>query len=193
MAKREVFDHSVGGPVMRSMHHISVDRADGGASLDEALRYLQAGEVVGIFPEATISRSFEVKELKTGATRIAAQAGVPLVPVVLWGTQRMMTKDHPARLLPRQDDRDPGRRAAADHRRGADPAKDTLELHDRLRGLLDRVDRRAYPAAGAAAGVVVAAGLARRFGARPRSARPSWTTRRRPRARRAPGRPAEPS
>ena len=31
MAKREVFDHSIGGPVMRSMHHISVDRADGGA------------------------------------------------------------------------------------------------------------------------------------------------------------------
>ena len=77
------------------MHHISVDRNDGGGSLEEALRYLQAGEVVGIFPEATISRSFEVKELKSGATRIAAQAGVPLVPVVLWGTQRLMTKDHP--------------------------------------------------------------------------------------------------
>ena len=30
MAKREIFDHPVGGPVMRSMHHISVDRADGG-------------------------------------------------------------------------------------------------------------------------------------------------------------------
>ena len=36
----------------------------------------------------------EIKELKTGAVRIAAEAGVPLVPVVLWGTQRMMTKDH---------------------------------------------------------------------------------------------------
>ena len=95
MAKREVFDHSIGGPVMRSMHHISVDRADGGASMDEALRYLQDGEVVGIFPEATISRSFEVKELKSGATRIAAEAGVPLIPVALWGTQRLMTKDHP--------------------------------------------------------------------------------------------------
>src|SRR6195952_3246455 len=36
LAKREVFDHAVAGPVMRSMHHISVDRADGGASLEEA-------------------------------------------------------------------------------------------------------------------------------------------------------------
>src|SRR6476661_6913405 len=95
MAKREVFDHSIGGPVMRSMHHISVDRADGGASMDEALRYLQEGEAVGIFPEATISRSFEVKELKSGAVRIAAAAGVPVIPVILWGTQRLMTKDHP--------------------------------------------------------------------------------------------------
>ena len=66
MAKREVFDHPVGGPVMRSMHHIAVDRADGAASFDEAVRYLEEGEVVGIFPEATISRSFEIKELKSG-------------------------------------------------------------------------------------------------------------------------------
>ena len=29
MAKREIFDHPVGGPVMRSMHHIEVDRDDG--------------------------------------------------------------------------------------------------------------------------------------------------------------------
>jgi 1-acyl-sn-glycerol-3-phosphate acyltransferase len=95
MAKREVFDHPVGGPVMRSMHHISVDRADGIGSFKEAVRYLKEGELVGIFPEATISRSFEVKELKSGAVRIAASAGVPVIPVILWGTQRLMTKDHP--------------------------------------------------------------------------------------------------
>src|SRR4029078_6757207 len=95
MGKREVFHHTNSGAVMRSMHHISVDRGDGAASLEEALRYLKDGEVVGIFPEATISRSLEVKELKSGAARIAAQAGVHLIPVVLWGTQRILTKDHP--------------------------------------------------------------------------------------------------
>ena len=36
----------------------------------------------------------EIKNLKTGAARIAHAAGVPLIPVVVWGTQRMMTKDH---------------------------------------------------------------------------------------------------
>ena len=60
-----------------------------------AQEFLEAGEAVGIFPEATISRAMELKEFKTGAVRIAAAAGVPLVPVVLWGTQRLMTKDHP--------------------------------------------------------------------------------------------------
>ncbi len=95
MAKRELFDHKALGPLMRSLHHIEVDRASGERSMGTALDYLKAGEAVGIFPEATISRAMELKEIKTGAVRIAAEAGVPLVPVILWGTQRMMTKDHP--------------------------------------------------------------------------------------------------
>jgi 1-acyl-sn-glycerol-3-phosphate acyltransferase len=95
MAKRELFDHRITGPIMRACRHIEVDRADGESSLSVALDYLRRGEIVGIFPEATISRAMEIKQLKTGAARIAHAAGVPLVPVVVWGTQRMMTKDHP--------------------------------------------------------------------------------------------------
>ena len=95
MAKKEIFDHRIGGPVMRSLHHVEVDRGEGLASYERAVELLRLGEVVGIFPEATISRAMELKELKTGAVRIAAAAQVPLVPVVLWGTQRMLTKDHP--------------------------------------------------------------------------------------------------
>ncbi|MFC7358856.1 lysophospholipid acyltransferase family protein [Nocardioides astragali] len=95
MAKREIFDHRWAGPLMRSLHHIEVDRGEGVASFHTAVEHLRAGEAVGIFPEATISRAMELKEFKTGAVRIAAEAGVPLVPVILWGTQRMMTKDHP--------------------------------------------------------------------------------------------------
>ncbi len=94
MAKRELFDHRITGPIMRACRHIQVDRAGGEHSLVAAREFLDRGEVVGIFPEATISRAMEIKDLKTGAARIAAAAGVPLVPVVLWGTQRLMTKDH---------------------------------------------------------------------------------------------------
>jgi 1-acyl-sn-glycerol-3-phosphate acyltransferase len=142
MAKRELFDHKLAGPLMRSLHHINVDRADGLASYEEGLRYLREGEVVGIFPEATISRSFEIKELKTGATRMAAEAGVPLVPVILWGTQRMLTKDHP---------RDFGRGKTIAitvgeplHPTGADPVGETAELKSVMSTLLaDTI--RAYP------------------------------------------------
>jgi len=92
MAKKEIFEHKIGGPLMRGMHHISVDRDNGAASFVTALRALKAGEIVGIFPEGTISRSFEIKELKTGAVRLAAGAGVPIVPTVVWGSQRIWTK-----------------------------------------------------------------------------------------------------
>ncbi|MDQ3484371.1 MAG: 1-acyl-sn-glycerol-3-phosphate acyltransferase [Actinomycetota bacterium] len=95
MAKRELFDHRLTGPLMRSLHHIEVDRADGTRSYQTALDYLAAGEIVGVFPEATISRSFELKDFKSGTVRLAQEAGVPIVPLILWGTQRMYTKDHP--------------------------------------------------------------------------------------------------
>ena len=143
MAKKEIFDHSIGGPVMRSLHHIEVDRGEGLASYQEGLRHLGMGEVVGIFPEATISRSFEIKELKSGAVRMAAEAGVPLIPVIVWGTQRMMTKDHPK-------DFSRGKTIAISvgeplHPAGVDPVKETAELHTAMSDLLDSTIR-AYPA-----------------------------------------------
>jgi 1-acyl-sn-glycerol-3-phosphate acyltransferase len=101
MAKQEIFSHGIGGPLMRGMHHIPVDRAAGQASYDEAVKRLRAGEVVGVFPEATISRSFIVKDIKTGAARMAAEAGVPVIPMALWGTQRLWTKGHPKDLTRR--------------------------------------------------------------------------------------------
>lgn len=93
MAKDSVFRHRVAGPIMRSMHHIPVDRGAGAASFAHALESLRTGEVVGVFPEATMSRSFEPKAFKSGAARMAAEAGVPLVPMALWGTQRLWCYD----------------------------------------------------------------------------------------------------
>ena len=92
MAKKEIFDHKIAGPLMRGMHHISVDRANGSASFVAALRALRSGEIIGIFPEATISTSFEIKELKSGVIRLAMGAGVPVIPTIVWGSQRIWTK-----------------------------------------------------------------------------------------------------
>ncbi len=142
MAKREIFDNRYTGWLMRSMHHINVDRAEGRGAADEAVRYLRDGELVGIFPEATISRSFLVKELKTGAVRIAAKAEVPVIPVVLWGTQRLVTKDHP---------RDFSRHKTIAisvgtpmRPTGAQAVEETLELRRMMTTMLDETIK-AYP------------------------------------------------
>lgn len=91
MAKQAVFDNPVAGPLMRGMHHIPVDRSAGAAAYQAAVDALQRGELVGVFPESTISRAFVPRALKTGAARMALEAGVPLIPVVVWGGHRVWT------------------------------------------------------------------------------------------------------
>jgi len=98
MAKEEVFHHKFTGPIMRSLRHIPVDRAKGAESFDKACEALKAGEFVGVYPEATISRSFEIKEFKSGAARMAQAAGVPIIPHIVWGAQRIWTKGHPRKM-----------------------------------------------------------------------------------------------
>jgi 1-acyl-sn-glycerol-3-phosphate acyltransferase len=142
MAKESIFAHPVAGPLMRGMHHISVDRSAGADSFAQAVAMLEAGEVVGLFPEATISRSFEPKEFKNGAARLAQTAGCPLLPVALWGTQRLMTYDKRSSLKQRG--------VAITIRAGApvDTSGTADEVTQRLReAVIDQVDaaRAAYP------------------------------------------------
>jgi 1-acyl-sn-glycerol-3-phosphate acyltransferase len=77
---------------------IPVDRRAGGGAYAVAVERLRAGEVVAVYPEATISRSFELKEFKTGAARMAHEAPVPIIPMIVWGAHRRWTKDHPKTL-----------------------------------------------------------------------------------------------
>jgi 1-acyl-sn-glycerol-3-phosphate acyltransferase len=98
MAKKEVFDNKISGPIMRALKHIPVDRAAGADSYKAAVDFLRRGELVGVYPEATISRSFEIKDFKSGAARMAIEANVPIIPVVIWGAQRVWTKGFPKRL-----------------------------------------------------------------------------------------------
>jgi 1-acyl-sn-glycerol-3-phosphate acyltransferase len=98
MAKSAVFEHWFAGRFMRAMKHIPVDRKAGSAAFDLAVRALKDGEVVGVFPEATISTSFTVKELKAGAARMAIDAGVPIIPAAVWGGHRVATKNHKVEL-----------------------------------------------------------------------------------------------
>ena len=138
MAKQEVFDHRVTGPIMRSLRHIPVDRASGAASFEEACRQLKEGELVGVYPEATISRSFEIKEFKSGAARMAIAAGRADRPAHRVGCPAHLDQG------PSQDD---VAAQGADLRwRSASPIDPTLPageltalLHSRMQHLLERV------------------------------------------------------
>ncbi|MCW3838620.1 1-acyl-sn-glycerol-3-phosphate acyltransferase [Micromonospora yasonensis] len=144
MAKDSVFRHRVSGPLMRGMKHIPVNRAAGAGSYATAVSALRRGEVVGVFPEATISRSFTVKGLKNGAARMAQEAAVPLLPVALWGTQRLWTKGRPRTLTRRHTPITVLIGEPLDPAGYADANALTAELRSRLAALVDRAQRE-YP------------------------------------------------
>jgi 1-acyl-sn-glycerol-3-phosphate acyltransferase len=146
MAKDSVFRHPVAGPVMRSMHHIPVDRTAGGASYAHAVGALRAGEVVGVFPEATMSRSFEPKAFKTGAVRMAQDAGVPLVPMAVWGTQRLWCYDRRSSL--KQYGVPVEIHVGAPVESGGDPVEATARLRASVVDLVTRA-QHSYPDDGA--------------------------------------------
>ncbi len=94
LGKREIFDAPVVGPIARALGGISVDRGSGSdQALRAAQRALEAGELLVILPQGTIPRGeafFDpVLRAKTGTARLAALTGVPVVPIGLWGTERV--------------------------------------------------------------------------------------------------------
>lgn len=146
-AKKETFDHPVSGPLMRAMQHIPVDRAgEATRTIELAVEKLRAGELVGMFPESTISRSFVPLPGKTGTVRMAQQAGVPIVPAAIWGSQRLYTKGRSPRdlattrkVLITVDWSEPMWFAPDE-----DPQAGTERLMERIEGLVDTAARR-YP------------------------------------------------
>ena len=98
MIKTEMQDVKVISFLIKHSGTIPVDRRAGGSAYAVAVERLRGGEIVGVYPEATISRSFELKEFKTGTARMARDAAVPIVPLIVWGAHRMWTKDHPRNM-----------------------------------------------------------------------------------------------
>jgi 1-acyl-sn-glycerol-3-phosphate acyltransferase len=98
MIKAELQKVKVVNFLIKRTKTIPVDRGAGAGAYALAVQRLREGEIVGVYPEATISRSFELKEFKTGAARMARDADVPIVPVIVWGAQRIWTKDHPRHI-----------------------------------------------------------------------------------------------
>ncbi|GAA2699366.1 1-acyl-sn-glycerol-3-phosphate acyltransferase [Actinoplanes palleronii] len=96
-AKAEYFrgDGLVGGltrRVVTGMGAIPVERAGGRAVLtafDAAVPILRGGGLVAVFPEGTRSPDGRLYRGRTGAVRLAAQAGVPVVPIGIRGTDHI--------------------------------------------------------------------------------------------------------
>jgi putative phosphoserine phosphatase/1-acylglycerol-3-phosphate O-acyltransferase len=94
LGKKEVFDAPLVGQLATALGGIRVERGTGSDQpLDAAMDALRAGELVAIMPEGTIPRgpAFFEPDLKGrwGAVRLARSASVPLVPVGLWGTEKV--------------------------------------------------------------------------------------------------------
>ena len=100
LAMAELFRAPAPRWLLRSLGHIPVARKSETArsSLTAALTHLGWGECVGIFPEGGLSRDLEPRAGQTGAARLARWSGAPVVPVGLWGTQRIMAPGRQTRL-----------------------------------------------------------------------------------------------
>jgi putative phosphoserine phosphatase/1-acylglycerol-3-phosphate O-acyltransferase len=94
LGKKEVFDVPILGSVAKALGGIRVDRGSGSEQpLEAAVGALAGGEMVAIMPQGTIPRgpAFFEPELKGrwGAARLAQLSGAPVVPVGLWGTEKV--------------------------------------------------------------------------------------------------------
>ena len=76
-------------PLMDAMQHIPVDRQAPAGAYVAARRLLRYGEAVLSFPEAGISWSYTVRSLMRGVAGLARETGAPVVPVAIWGSQRI--------------------------------------------------------------------------------------------------------
>jgi len=94
LGKKEVFDVPIVGRILKASGGIRVDRGTGSEeTLDAAIDAVEAGELLMIAPEGTIPRGpafFDpVLKGRWGAARIAAATGAPVIPIGLWGTEKV--------------------------------------------------------------------------------------------------------
>lgn len=117
LAKAELFKIPVFGKAMRKAGYISIDRSDRKSaflSLKKAAETIQNGTSVLIFPEGTRSADGRLRSFKKGGFVLATEAGVPVVPVILYGTRSIMPRegltirpgDVTLRILPPVDTKD---------------------------------------------------------------------------------------
>lgn len=145
LAKREIWE-SKAGPIVRAAKAVPVDRTSPDSrhgAYAAAIQSLAAGDLLAVAPEQTVSMSFQLLPFRTGAARMAQQAGVPIIPVVGWGSQRFAAKGHGIRFswrLPVSVRYGPPVTVGRDE----DPRVATERLQHVMEAMLDEV-QRTYP------------------------------------------------
>lgn len=141
LAKREIWSSPWVGWIVRIAKAVPVDRESPTSrhgAFAAAVEALRAGDLVGVAPEQTISTSYELLPLRTGAVRMAQAAQVPIVPAIGFGSQRLATKGQRPRLARRIPVSvvygEPLRVAAEE-----DPVEATQRLQSAMAVLLDQV------------------------------------------------------
>ncbi len=102
MTRHDVWHQPLLAGPMNRMQHIAVDRAAPAGAYLHARRLLREEQAICSFPEAGISYSYTVRSLMRGVASLARETGAPVVPVALWGSQRIFSVG-----LPDQHGREP--------------------------------------------------------------------------------------
>ncbi|HSL82367.1 MAG TPA: lysophospholipid acyltransferase family protein, partial [Thermoanaerobaculia bacterium] len=96
VAKREMFSWPVVGAYARRLGAVPVERGRAGGrvrAFREVARAADAGRPVHVFPESTLSPEPGLLPFRLGAFRLAAERGLPVVPIALEGTRRALPAD----------------------------------------------------------------------------------------------------
>ena len=95
LAKAELYKIPIFGYAMKRAGYISIDRSDRKSaieSLNKAVKIIRDGVSVVIFPEGTRSNTNKVQPFKKGGFFLAVDSGVPIIPIIIHGTGRIMPK-----------------------------------------------------------------------------------------------------
>ena len=143
LAKQELFSSGLVGWLLRKLGGVAVDRGAGDVTaLEEIAFRLQNGENALIFPEGTRSKDGKLGHFKTGAALIAAQTGVPVVPVAISFEGKLHFRSHISVRygapfdIPETDPHDPSPAVLKQIRRA---------MTDSVSGLLEMKDQEDVP------------------------------------------------
>lgn len=95
LTKKELFRVPVFGPAMLRLGCVSIDRKDperARVSIAHAAERVRAGASIVVFPEGTRGSGGQLGPFKKGAFHLVQEAKVPMVPIAVLGTSRIMSK-----------------------------------------------------------------------------------------------------